>query len=103
RHLEFELAMNRAGGEKNVDASAVARRLHGFGGAVDVLIDTTGQTGDARALDLAGDGLDGLEIAVAGDGEARLDNVHAQARELPRDLEFLANVHRRAGALLAAA
>ena len=86
-----------------MDARAVARRFHGLGGAVDVLIDATGQAGDARALDLAGNGFHGLEIAVAGDGEARLDDVHAHARELPRHLEFFADVHGRAGALLAVA
>jgi hypothetical protein len=103
RHLEFELAMDGARGEEHVNARAVARGFHGFGGAVDVLIDAAGQPGDARALDLAGDGFHGLEIAVAGDREARLDDVHAQPGQLPRDLEFLADVHGCARALLAVA
>ena len=102
-HLEFELAMDGARGEEHVNAGAVARRFHGLGGAVDVFIDATGQPGDARALDLARDGFHGLEIAVAGDGEARLDDVHAQPRQLPRDLKFFANVHGCARALLAVA
>ena len=34
--------------------------------------------------------LGGLELRGRGDGKARLDDVHAQHRELPGDLEFLA-------------
>ncbi len=59
--------MDRAGGEEHVDARAIARGFHGLGSAVDVLVNTPGQPGDARAgTSLAG--FHGLEIAVAGDG-----------------------------------
>ena len=44
-----------------------------------------------------------LEVAVAGDREAGLDDVDTEARELLRDLELLAHVQRDAGRLLAVA
>ena len=56
-----------------------------------------------RALDLAGDRLDGLEVAGRGDREAGLDHVDAQPRELLGDLELLGGVQRDAGRLLAVA
>ena len=40
------------------------------------------QAADHRPLDLAGDRLHRLEVAGAGDREARLDHVHAEPREL---------------------
>ena len=52
------------------------------------------QTADDRAMDLAGDRLDGLEVARRGDREAGLDDVHAEARELVRDLQLLVLVER---------
>jgi hypothetical protein len=58
---------------------------------------------DDRSMDLARDGLDGLEVAGRGDREARLDDVDAQARELVGDLELLGRVERDAGRLLAVA
>ena len=53
--------------------------------------------------DLAGDRLDGLEVAGRGDREARLDHVHAQPRELLGDLHLLLPVERDARRLLAVA
>ena len=95
--------MNRAGGEEHVDSRPVACGFHRLGGLVDILVHTACETGDARSLDLAGNGFDRLEIAVTGDGETSFDDVHPKPRELPRHLEFLADVHGRAGTLLAVA
>ena len=50
-----------------------------------------------------GDGLDGLEVALAGDREAGLDDVDAEAGQLLGDLELLALVERDAWRLLAVA
>ncbi len=50
-----------------------------------------------------GDGADGFEIAVRGDGEAGLEDVDAEAGELVRHAELFAGVHGAAGALLAVA
>ena len=51
----------------------------------------------------AGDGLHRLEVAGRGDGEAGLDDVHAEVLEGAGDLELLGQVHAAAGALLAVA
>ena len=47
--------------------------------------------------------LDGGEIAVADDGKAGFDHIHVEAGQLAGDLEFFAQVHGSAGALLAVA
>ena len=72
-------------------------------GALDVRRVGASEAGDDRALDLAGDRLDGLEVAGRGDREAGLDDVDAEARELVGDLELLARVERDARRLLAVA
>ena len=53
--------------------------------------------------DFAGDLLHGVEVAFAGHREAGFDDIDTQPGELAGDFEFLAQVHRRAGALLAIA
>ena len=70
---------------------------------VDVAGVSAREAGDDRPLDLAGDGLHGLEVAGRGDREAGLDDVDAQARELLRDLELLGGVQADARRLLAVA
>ena len=70
-------------------------------GGVDVGLVGAGQAADHRALDLAGDRLDRLEVAGRGDREAGLDHVDAQPRELLGDLDLLGGVQRDAGRLLA--
>ena len=49
------------------------------------------------------DRLHRLEVALAGNREAGLDHVDAEARELLGDLELLGDVERDAGRLLAVA
>ena len=51
----------------------------------------------------AGDGLHRLEVAGRGDGEAGLDDVHAEVREGVGHLQLLGQVHAGAGRLLAVA
>ena len=50
-----------------------------------------------------GDLTHGLEVALGGDREARLADVDAQPAELVADVDFLLDVQRRAGRLLAVA
>ena len=76
---------------------------HGITGAVDVGVDGAREPGDGRVLDALGDGGHGLEIALGGDGKARLDDVDAHGIEAVGDLELLLEGHGRAGALLAVA
>ena len=94
--------MNIATGTERVDSPLLCR-LQRFARAYDVLFNSARQCGNARALNFFCDGLNGLEIAVAGDGEASLNDIHLQPRKLPCHLEFLAGVHGRARALLAVA
>ena len=75
--------------QMNVWMRGTSARLHGVPADAHVLLDGPRQAGDARALDLAGDQRDRLEVARGGDRKAGLDDVDAQARELVRDLELL--------------
>ena len=54
--------------------------LDGACGGLDVLALAAGERGDAGAFDLAGDGVDGVEVAVGGDGESRLRGCRRRAR-----------------------
>ena len=78
--------------------------LDGVPAAPDVLLRAAGEAADLDAVaGLSGDGLDGVEVALAGGGEARLDDVDAEDFELVSDAELLAEVHGAAGGLLAVA
>ena len=76
---------------------------HGGAGAVDVGGIAARQAADGRPLDLAGNGLDRLEVAGRGDREAGLDHVHAQLFQGVRHLELLGQVHAGARRLLTVA
>ena len=51
----------------------------------------------------AGDGADGLGVAVGGDGEAGFEDVDAEGRELMGHAQLFGVVHGAAGGLLAVA
>ena len=78
-------------------------RLDRLGAAVDVLELRARQPADHRILGAAGDLLHAVEIALAGDREAGLDDVDAHLVEQLGDLELLVEGHGGAGALLAVA
>src|SRR5579871_135658 len=59
---------------------------------IDVLAYRPRQTAHRAVLDEAADGLDGLEVTRRGDGKSRLDDVHAEALQLPGDLQFLLDI-----------
>src|SRR5262249_24234418 len=100
--LELVLDVDVTGGDERVDARPL-RILDRVVCRVDVAYVGTGQPGDDRTVDCAGDGLHRLEITGRGAREARLDHVHAKAGELLRDLQLLLRVQRDAGRLLAVA
>ena len=83
--------------------AALGGGLDGAGGGFDVLALAAGEGGDAGAFYFAGDGLDGVEVAVGGDGEASFDDVDAEGGELVGEAEFFGVVHGAAGGLLAVA
>jgi hypothetical protein len=102
--LEHVLQVDVGAGAEGVDATQLAAAgFDGLAGADDVDVLGAGQGADLRALDLGGDGQDGLEVSGRGDGEAGLDDVDLQARQLAGDTELLVQAHGGAGALLAVA
>ena len=101
-HLELELAMDGAGGQKDVDARGIAV-AQGFPGAIDVFVVAAGQPADDRAVNVLGDLADRFEVARRGDRETGLDDVDAQVDQGLGDLQLLGQVHARAGRLLAVA
>jgi len=102
RHPQLALHVDRRGGDERVDAGGV-RLLEGLSCAIDVLLEGARQPAHRRILHGAGHRLHGLEVAGAGDREARLDDVHAHPLERLGDADLLVPGHRRAGALLAVA
>ena len=100
--FELEFTVNLGGGAKDVDASLFGS-LHGFAGAPHVFLRASRQAGNSRGGDFRGHGGNGLKIAFAGDGEAGLDDVHAQAFQGPGDFQLLLEIERRARRLLAIA
>jgi len=99
RHLQLVLAMDGAGGEKDVDARP-CRRLNRLPGPVDVFGVAAREACDDRSLDLSGDGADSLEVTRRGNREAGLDDVHVQVRKGLGQLELLGDVHAGTGGLL---
>ena len=53
--------------------------------------------------DFAGDGADGVEVALGGDGEAGLEDVDAEVRKLVGHAKLFVVVHGAAGGLFAVA
>ena len=101
-HAQLVLEVDVAGGDEGVDAR-IGGPFQGLSAALDVGRAGAGQAADLEPADLAGDGAHGLEVALAGDGEARLQDVHAQALELAGQRQLLGQVHAAAGRLLAVA
>ena len=102
RRLELVLDVDVRGRDERVDPRA-RRVLDRAPGGVDVRLVGARQPADHRALDVAGDLLDRLEVAGRGDREARLDHVDAEPCELLGDLDLLLRVERDPGRLLAVA
>ncbi len=101
-HLQLELAMDGAGGEKDVDPR---RRglLERLPGPIDVGVVGAGEAANGRAADVRGDIADRFEIARRSDREPGLDHVDPQVPQGLGDLHFLGQIHARARRLLAVA
>ena len=102
RHFELILHVERRRGEENVDAR-VGSILDGFPCAVNVLLRRAGERGDGAVAHRLRDGLDALKVAGGGNCEAGFDNIHLQALQTLRHLDFFLQVHRAAGRLFAVA
>ena len=103
REMQLVAQMARRNAQAGMDARALGG-LERLGCNLDVFVDGTREAayGALVARDTANLG-DTLEVAGAGDGEARLDNIDVHADELPRDDELFLGVHAGAGRLLAIA
>ena len=97
---QFMLAVDFRSGEKNMDASAFPGRLDRRGGGFDVLGHAAGQSRNDRSPHLRGDALHRLEVTLADHRKPRLDDIDIEPLKLARDLHFLTQIHRSAGALL---
>ena len=101
--VELVGAVNRAGGQEDMDPATLASGLDRFGSAVDVALQTARQAANAGLGRLAGDRLDGGEVIRRGNRKAGFDDVDAQGFEGAGDLQLLGQVHGSAGRLLAVA
>ena len=81
--------------------NAFTRVAQRFPGTVDVVRVTAGQAANDRSFDLASNRLHCFEVAGRGNGEAGLDNVHAEVLERMRHFQLLGKVHAGPGGLLA--
>ena len=100
---ELVLEVDVARGDEDVEVGPLgdADRLDG---SLRIAVAATGEGGDSHAaLRLAGDALDGLEVAGRCGREAGLDDVDLEAAELAGDLELLGRGEPGARRLLAVA
>jgi hypothetical protein len=100
--LELVYEVNRAGGDEGVDARAFGV-LQALGGALHVQGAAAGQCGHLRPGELAADGIDGLEIAFAGDGEAGFQDVDSQLDQFPGHFQLFGHCHAATRRLFAVA
>src|SRR5215211_334244 len=97
-HLVLDVQIR--GSDEGVDARPRGP-LHSLPGALYVLLVDAGEPRYGGTLDLGGDAAHGLEVALRGDGEARLDHIHLEPGELVGDLELLLYGERDPRRLLA--
>ena len=99
-HAQLLFHVQRRRGDERMDAPVVGA-LQGLGCARNVTVIGTRQRADGGLPDGIGDGLYRLEVADGTGGKTRLDDVHPQALELPRNTQLFIFRHGGAGRLLA--
>src|SRR5207248_2790900 len=104
RLTQLVLQVDVGGRDERVDAG-LRRVLHRLPAPVDVAQAHAREPADRRGAreraDLLGHLARRLEVLLGRDGEAGLDDVHVQARQLPGHLQLFHRVHREPGRLLA--
>jgi len=96
------VTVDGTGGDEGVDPAALGGP-DGLGAALDVGDAGPGQAADRALGDDLGNPVHGFEVAVGGDGEARLDHVDPHVLEDLGQLQLLVQGHGGAGRLLAVA
>ena len=96
---QLVLEVNVGGGEKGVNPRP-GRAFHRSPGAIDIELGGAGQSGNNGPADFSGNRLNGFEVTLRGNGKARLQDIGAQALELPGHLELLRQIHAASGRLL---
>ena len=102
RHAQLALEVQVGRGDEDVDAAAAGggeRRA----GPVDVGGAAAREPGNDRAVDERGNHAHRFGIRLGRDREPGLDDVDAERRELPGQLQLLVDPHREARSLLAVA
>src|SRR5439155_6044502 len=102
RHPQLVLAVDRAGGEEDVDPRP-GRGRQRLEDGIDVRPGRARERADHGSVDLPGDRFHGLEITWRRDGKSDFHHVHAERREGLRHLHLLREVHARAWGLLTVA
>ena len=90
RFFQFELHVQLAGCQEDVDAGAFPGGFQGPGRRFNIRLHAAGQPCDAAFFDFAGDGVHGFKVAVGDAGKAGFNHVHAQPFHLPRHFQLFA-------------
>ena len=98
--LVFEVDVR--GGEKHMEARP-GRARQSLPGTIDIGRDGPGQAGDDGPAHRGSNGLHRFEVTIRRNGEAGLDDVHAQAVQLLGEPQLLGRRHAEARGLLAVA
>jgi hypothetical protein len=101
-HAQLHLHVDGRCRDEGVDARGGCG-FQGLAGPVDIPVECARQAADRAARHRPGHGLDRLEIARAGDREARLYNINLHALQCLGDTDLFVTGHRCAGALFAVA
>ena len=101
-HAQLFFHVDGRGGDEGMQARRT-RDAHGLTATAHILFIGARQAADRAVFDRAGYGLHRLEIAIAGGGKTRFDNIHVHALQLARDADFFFLGHGSAGALFAVA
>jgi hypothetical protein len=92
--------MRFAGGDEHVNTATLCR-LDGFPTAIDIAKCRPRQTTNDWTAYGLGNGLDGFEVALAGDRESGLDDIDTETSELFSNLNLLALIERDSRRLFA--
>ena len=94
--------MKIGGADAGMDAGAFGV-FEGLGGHFDVFFHGAAQTADGGIFNDLGDLLHGMKVSGAGDGEAGLDDIHAQGFQLQGQFDLFLRIELTARHLFSVA